>query len=265
MPRLSLALYQARPTLRLADQALADLDVALAAAAKGGAQLVVTPELFLSGYGDAKAVQAMAQPAGSAVLRAVAALVARHNVGLVLGYPEQAGTLRYNSAVVFGRDGAVLHNYRKMALPNDFERGCFAQGEGPSVFHFMGAACSVVICYDIEFPEIVRRAATQGAELILAPTALRAAWRFVSDCLVPTRAYENSVFVAYCDFASQGNAKGFSGASTVCAPDGTRLLHSDGGEGLLFAEVDTAALARRRSDFDLHRDMPPLAAVAVRR
>jgi predicted amidohydrolase len=259
MPLIKLALFQARPAYRTVEQALADLEKAVSEAALSGAQLVITPELFLSGYGNGEAVRNMAQPSNSPVLSAVARIAARHRVGLVLGYPEQDGTRLYNNAIVFDQVGKCLHTYRKTALPNDFERSCFSTGVGPSVFEFMDVRCSVVICYDIEFPELARRAATGGAELLIVPTALRKSWRIVSDCVVPTRAYENGMFVAYCDFAYYGNTPEFSGASTVCAPNGAHLIRNNGCEGLLIAEVETDAVSIRRNEFDFLKHLPALA------
>ncbi|MCZ4292271.1 nitrilase-related carbon-nitrogen hydrolase [Hoeflea alexandrii] len=255
MPLLNLALFQARPAFRSANEALSDLDLAMARAAAAGANLLVTPELYYSGYGRADTVRAAAQVQGSPSLRAVAGLAARHGVGLVLGYPEISGGLLYNSAAVFDSDGRLICNYRKVALPNDFERDCFNPGTEPEVFEFEGIRCSVLICYDIEFPELARRSAQLGTELLLVPTALRAKWRFVSDAIVPSRAYENAMFIGYCDFATDETNSQFSGTSSVCAPDGQHLCRAAGPEDLIFATIDTAAVQSRKSDFDFLQDL----------
>lgn len=266
MPQLNIALFQARHAFRSGDEALADLDNAMSRAVDAGASLLVTPELYLSGYGDSDAACALAQDRGSSVLRSAGQLAARHGVGLVLGYPERNSGFHFNSAAVFDRSGRLISNYRKVALPNDFERGCFMPGTGPEVFEFEGVRCSVLICYDVEFPELVRRSAVLGAELLLVPTALRARWRFVSDAVVPARAYENAMYVAYCDFAADGPQPLFSGASTICGPDGRHINKATGPEGVVLAKIDTGEITRRKADFDLMQDlnqlqlepMPPL-------
>ena len=258
MPELTIALFQAAPDFHTSDRALAALDDALSRAARSGARLLVTPELYLSGYGRADAVRAAAQQVTSPGIQAASLLAARHGIGLVLGYPERSDKEYFNSAVVFDGQGRLLHNYRKMALPNDFERSCFCSGTGPQVFEFEGVRCSVVICYDVEFPEIPRRAALAGAELIIVPTALRARWRFVSDCIVPARAYENAMFVAYCDYAAHGPKPVYSGASAICAPDGSRLKTGSAQNGLLLATIDTDAVATRKADFDFLESLKEL-------
>lgn len=255
MPLLDVALYQARPAYRSAEDSLADLDVAMSRAGREGARILVTPELFFCGYGSAGAARAAAQIQGSSHLQAAGRLAARHGVGLVLGYPEKCGGALYNSAAVFDRDGHLISNYRKVALPNDFERDCFTPGTGPEVFELEGVRCSVLICYDIEFPELARRAAMLGTELLLVPTALRAKWRFVSDTIVPSRAYENAMFIGYCDFAADVAGSQFSGTSSICAPDGRHLCRAAGREDLVLATIDTAAVHLRKSDFDFLEDL----------
>lgn len=254
MPDLKIALFQAKHDFRSEPEALADLDLAMAQAAASGAKLLVTPELFRSGYGDTQTVRGAAQNQDT-LLHAASRLAAQHRVGLVLGYPEAISGSCFNSAAVFDRSGIKIGNYRKVALPNAFERECFVAGTGPDVFDFEGVRCSVLICYDIEFPELARRAAKLGAELLLVPTALRAKWRFVSDAIVPARAYENALFVAYCDYAADGDEPVFSGASTVCAPTGAHICSSTGPEEIIVATIDTAAIADRKSDFDFLRDL----------
>ena len=255
MPTLTLALFQARPAFRSADEALEDLDTALTRAAAAGADMLVTPELYFCGYGAADAVRAAAQVQGSSSLRAAGELAARYGVGLVLGYPEKDGCAFYNSAAVFDRGGHQISNYRKVALPNDFERTCFTPGTGPEAFDFEGIRCSVLICYDIEFPELARRSALLGTELLLVPTALRVRWRFVSDSIVPSRAYENAMFIGYCDFALDESNPEYSGTSSICAPDGQHLCRAVGPEDLVLATIDTDAIHLRKSDFDFLQDL----------
>lgn len=255
MPLLTLALFQARPAYHTAEVALDDLDTALKRASKAGADMLITPELYLSGYGSANAVRTAAQSRGSSPLQAAGSLAARYGVGLVLGYPEKSGNLYYNSASVFDKGGHLIHNYRKVALPNDFEKECFTRGFGPEVFDFEGIRCSVLICYDIEFPELARRTAVLGTELLLVPTALRAKWRFISDTIVPSRAYENAIFIGYCDFACDEQDQRFSGTSSICAPDGQHLCRGTGSADLIIANIDTGAISLRKSDMDFLQDL----------
>lgn len=258
MTRLNIALFQARPAFRSADEALSDLDSAMSRASAAGADILVTPELYFSGYGSSDAARAAAQVQRSPSLRAAEELAARHRIGLVLGYPEKSSCAYHNSAAVLDRQGQLISNYRKVALPNAFERDCFTPGTGPEAFDFEGVRCSILICYDIEFPELARRSAMLGAELLLVPTALRAKWRFVSDAIIPSRAYENALFIGYCDFAADDSNSHFSGTSSICAPDGQHLSRATGVEDLVMATIDTAAVRQRKSDFDFLQELKRL-------
>jgi predicted amidohydrolase len=229
-------------------------------AATAGADVLITPELFLSGYGDTADTARYAQEHGSEVLQACAQLAAQNGIALVLGYPERGPSGLFNSAIVFDRSGEVVCNYRKVNLPNDYERGSFQRGRAPAVFEIAGVRCSVLICYDIEFPEMARSAVEMGAELLLVPTALGPEWRIVADSLVPVRAYENGVFVAYCNFAASSLLQEFAGLSTVCGPDGQALVRAGLEPGMFTVTIDTAEIARIRSRLTFLADLKLMRA-----
>jgi len=108
----------------------------------------------------------------------------------------------YNSAAVIGPAGTVLGQYRKTHLFGDFERAAYAPGKSfCQPFSLGGFSLGLLICYDVEFPEAVRATALAGADLILIPTALTPEYAVVPELIVPARALENQVFVAYCNHA----------------------------------------------------------------
>ena len=111
-----------------------------------------------------------------------------------------------------------------------------------------GVRLGILICYDVEFPENVRLLAIQGVELIAVPTANMVPYSFVVDALVPTRAYENHVFVAYANRCGREGNLEYVGRSCVVGPDGSDLARAGAGEELIVADVDLARL----------RDAPPL-------
>jgi 5-aminopentanamidase len=158
---------------------------------------------------------------------------------LVLGYPEKTETVVYNSAIVFDKAGMKLHNYRKINLPNDYERACFSWGTEVQVFEITGVRAAVLICSDVEFPELARKAAEMGAEVLLVPTALSMKWRIVPDSVIPVRAFENGFFVAYCNFGSDFEAPNFAGLSTICGPDGQVLVRAGHRPELVLTSIDT--------------------------
>ena len=131
MTKLNVGLMQADSTPRSPEQALSDLGAGMSRAAGLGADVLVTPELFLSGYGNLAETAERAQSSTSPLLRQAGQLAAQHRVALVLGYPERTDRGIYNSAMIFDNTGAERQNYRKINLPNDYERSSFIRGTTP--------------------------------------------------------------------------------------------------------------------------------------
>ena len=106
----------------------------------------------------------------------------------------------------------------------------------------------MLICYDVEFPENVRRLAQAGANAVLVPTALPAggSGEFIAAHMIAVRAFENQMFVAYVDNCGSDGDFAYAGLSRVAAPDGTILAAPhDRDEALLFANIEPAAIPGR--------------------
>lgn len=149
----------------------AHVERAVRAAVARGARLVVLPELAVcgSGFADAEEARAAAESADGPTVQRWRALSAELGCVLVGGYAElgEDGAV-YNSAVLIDA-GRVRHNYRKVHLWGR-EAELFTPGSAPPVAVDTDVGrIAVMICYDLEFPEWVRLAALDGAELVAAP------------------------------------------------------------------------------------------------
>ncbi|WP_431032352.1 carbon-nitrogen hydrolase family protein [Streptomyces sp. P6-2-1] len=258
-PPLRLALAQSSGTPGDVRATLGALDALAARAAASGAHLLVAPELFLSGYApDASAppgpgaapaapLAALAVDRGEAQA-ALGAIGRRHGLAVLAGYPERAGSATYNSALLVGADGAPLAAYRKTHLYGAHERAVFTPGDRALVqAELRGVRLGVLICYDVEFPENVRAHAEAGTEVLLVPTALLAPYDFVARSLVPVRAFESQLYVAYVNRTGPEGGFDFVGLSCLAAPDGTTPARAGAGPELLLAEADPALLAASRA------------------
>jgi predicted amidohydrolase len=244
----------------------ADMLAALAAvagdAAAQGAALLVLPELFLTGYNigaAALAAEAEAQDGPSA--QAVAAIARQHGLAILYGYPERgAGGKLYNSAMLIGADGTSLAHYRKTHLFGDMERAVFTPGGQAFVLaEVAGVRVGILICYDVEFPELVRGLALRGADLVAVPTALMQPYDFVPRIMVRSRAFENQVFLIYANRCGVEGALTYVGESVIVAPDGTELARAGADEALLVAILDRdAAEGSRRLNTYLKDRMPAM-------
>ncbi len=226
------------------------LDATAAKAAAGGADLLLAPEMFLTGYNIGReAAQATAEPAEGPSARRAAEIARAHGIGLCYGYPELGdGGVIYNSCQLLAKDGTALLNFRKTHLFGDLDRAMFAPGEGTAeVVRFEGYGVGMLICYDVEFPEAVRALALAGADLVLVPTANMKPYDAVSLFVVPARAFENEVFVAYANRCGGEGELDYIGLSCVGDPTGGNLVLAGDGEELIFADLDPARLKQARA------------------
>lgn len=220
---------------------LARIEQGAAEAAAKGAELLLTPELAIQGYGAGEAMATLAEPLDGPQVRRLQEIAARNRIALVIGFAEKAGDRLYNAALLVRPDSRISC-YRKYHLYSDYEKSLFAPGEAlPAVFEVAGLKVGLLICYDVEFPEAVRHLALAGAQLIAVPTALPASNRddFIAERIIPVRAFESQVFVAYTNFCGRDSLFVYAGRSCVAGPDGRDLARAaPKGEALLVSALD---------------------------
>jgi 5-aminopentanamidase len=217
---------------------------AIADAAGSGADVVVLPELVTSGY-----MFESAEEAASAAITAADPLfeewAAEARGAVVVGGFAERGEdgIVYNSAAVVDRTG-VIGVYRKGHLW-DREKLCFAPGgEPPRVFDTAAGRIGVLVCYDLEFPEMPRTLALAGAELICVPTN----WPLVPrpegerppeviNAMAAARL--NRVFIACCDRTGTERGQQWTAGTTIVDEEGW-VLDAQTGAGTARATVDLA-------------------------
>lgn len=237
--RAAIFQYQCRDEAPL--ERLARLEQTLGAAQL---DLVVCPELFLSGYNVGDKIERLAEPQTGAFAQAAAALARKRHTAIIYGYPELTDGTIYNAAICIGADGRTLAHHRKLCLPA-FEQGKFATGNAHTLFALNGWQVAILVCYDIEFPEAVRGCAQRGAELLIVPTVLKKQWGFVARCMVPTRAFENGLYVAYANLCGREGEFEYLGESRIIGPAGEITTAADQ-EALVTATLDASEIARAR-------------------
>ena len=234
----------------------------IAEAAAQGADLVVLPELFSTGYQlnivgprmpdlaesvDGPTVRALQEAARAGGCYVVAGLALTHGLAGVA----------FNSAVFIDRDGEVQGVYDKQHLWA-LERFYFRSGCGCPVFDTDFGRVGVMICYDMGFPEVARMLALQGAELVVCPSAWCAEDMDVWDVNVPARALENTVFVAAVNRFGEEDGLVMPGHTKVCDPRGHVVAElAEEAEGVLHARIDLGTLAAARQVSPYLRDRRP--------
>lgn len=242
------------------DQAANIARIASAAkeAANQGAKLLIAPELAVTGYGAGETFPELASPADGNVAEQLAAIARENGLAIIAGFAEKHGDATYNSALF--TDGLGTNAvYRKSHLYGDYERKWFSP-ETPStvLVKLCGLNLAMLICYDVEFPENVRRLAQAGVDLIVVPTALPTGYSaaFVAEKMIQVRAFENQVFIAYVDHCGADDNFSYGGMSRIVAPDGSLLDEAPAeGEKLLFADIEPLDFATSRAENNYLADL----------
>lgn len=220
-------------------------------AAADGASLLVAPELAVTGYGAAEAFPDLAGAFMGDVSERLFRIARENRIAVVAGFAERAGEQIFNSALFTDGEGKIAL-YRKSNLYGDYERSWFQQEQPSTVLvEHDGLKFGMLICYDVEFPENVRRLALAGADLVVVPTALPkgASGSFIANHMIQVRAFENQVFVAYVNHCGADARFSYAGQSRIAAPDGSLLGQGpEDGEALIFAEIVPDNFARSRAE-----------------
>lgn len=214
------------------------IDAAAAAAADHDAALLLTPELFAVGYAPQRVRAEVSDDDVAAAHRQLEEIARRHRIALVYSLPGEGDPAQRGiTATLVDATGTRRAHYQKVHLFGPDEKAAFVAGDAPPpVVELGGLQVGLAVCYDIEFPEMARAAATAGAELLLVPTALAGDAPEIPQVLIPARALENRMTVAYANHAGTKDGLEFDGRSVVAGPRGT-LGRLDGEPGLLVVDV----------------------------
>jgi 5-aminopentanamidase len=215
-------------------------------AVAAGADVIVLPELAISGYmfADPNEARSLALSPSSPVFDEWAA--AAGDSVVIAGFCELGEDgLLYNSAAVVDSSG-MLALYRKTHLW-DREKLVFTPGDAlPPVVKTRHGAIAVLVCYDLEFGELTRRVAVDGAELIVAPVNWPLFPRPEGErpgevITAMSTARTNRVVVAACDRAGVERGQPWTAGTAIVDPDGWVIATAGPGVGMAIADVDLAA------------------------
>ncbi|NBA96345.1 carbon-nitrogen hydrolase family protein [Pseudomonas sp. R5(2019)] len=229
-------------------------------AAARGANLLVCPEMFLSGYNiGAEQVASLAQAHDGQAAQQVGEIARSCGIAIVYGYPERGVDDRiFNSVQLIDAQGQALGNYRKTHLFGELDRQMFSAGAGEfPIIELNGWRLGLLICYDLEFPENTRRLALAGAELILVPTANMKPYDFIAQVTVRARAQENQCYVAYANYCDSEGDIHYCGQSSIAAPDGSVLAQAQESSEMLVVSLDRELMTSVRAHTPYLQDRRP--------
>lgn len=216
-------------------------------AARGGARLIVLPEMATTGYCwyNRDEIRPYVEPIPGPTTKAFGALAREHDCYIVVGMPELAphSGIFYNSAVLIGPAG-VIGVYRKTHSFASDLRWAKDGDLGLPVWETPLGTIGIMVCMDAGYFEPARLLALRGADVVCFPTN----W-LGERCPGPawiTRAWENGCYLICANRYGLERGVQFSGGSCVLDPDGTIQALCQTGDGIVYGEVAPAAARERR-------------------
>lgn len=258
------ALAQARPVL--GDVKANAARVVDALRREAGADLVVFPELFLSGYAVRDGFSQLALDPGGAVVRELADACRATGKHLVVGAPVRspARGVLHNSLLLVG-PGGLVGRYDKAYLPTFslFEEDHWFKegGAAPTFDVTLGGErvrLGLSICYDLFFPEVTKAQALQGADVLVCASASPTPSQAHFEAVFPARALETTSHLLYTNLVGSQDAAVFWGGAQAWSPLGRRVARApDDEEHVLRVRVDLADVEEARRRRPVLRDTRP--------
>jgi predicted amidohydrolase len=210
------------------------------------AELVIFPELSLTGYVVRDQIYELAETIPGPSTNILENIARKTKTHIIFGMPElseKTHATLYNTAVLIGPKG-LIGKYRKMYLPTHSvfeEKRYFRPGYQTAAFETELGKIGLIICYDIFFPEVSRLTRLEGAQLIVCISASPAVRRMFFEVLTVARAMENAAFLAYVNLVGIEDGLQFWGGSKLIGPQGKILVKAKyDEEDLVIGEVDYA-------------------------
>lgn len=208
---------------------LATVASCVAEAKSRGADAIVFPEMIDTGY-EMQTISRLAADKDGEPRRQLSAMARNNSMWIIAGLSLREGAKVFNTAVAFDRAGELHTTYRKIHLFTGEpapENKTFTAGDAMCIFEMEGLHVSLMICYDLRFPELARASMLCGAEVMIFP----AAWPPIRiahwSALLKARAIENYSYVIGVNRVGKDGESEFGGRSTAIDPSGLLLCEQD--------------------------------------
>ena len=226
-------------------------------ARRRGSDIIVFPELWLTSFQLKEAGRLATRP-GEGLFARLAELAGENGLYLTGSLLLAEGGRYFNAAPLFAPSGECLGWYSKVHLFSlTGEERYLAGGEKFPLFETPWGKTALAICYDLRFPELFRRYALAGAQIIFLPAGWPpprlAHWR----TLLAARAIENQLFLAACNHVGHFRDWQFFGHSAICDPWGERVIEGGEVEALLTIQIDLAQVEEVRNYMKVFADRRP--------
>ncbi len=229
-----------------------------ARAAGQGADVVVFPELWSTGY-DLENGAKYATDTDTGMFATVAALAQAHRIAILGSCLSDLGSGRIgNTAVYFDHTGHALGVYSKTHLFRLMDEDQYlAAGDGRTLIETTWGHLGLSICYDLRFPELFRAYALAGAHLVFLPSEWPHPRLAHWQTLLRARAIENQMFLVACNRVGESKGTHFFGHSCIIDPWGETVIEGGETAELLTATIDMAQVTAVRAKIPIFQDRRP--------
>lgn len=255
----TIALIQMQVTMDKTEENFSHAQELMEKAIEKKPDILVLPETWTTGFFPKDNLSALADTEGRQVQTFLSSFAKKYHVHLVGGtaaIKEDDGI--YNRSYIYDNEGNLVSTYDKIhGFSLSGEPDYFRGGSHLSHFKLAGLSCSMAVCYDIRFPELIRREALQGVDLFFLP----AAWPKLRQdhwiTLARARAIENQFYLAA---VNQGGVSGhteYAGSSMLIDPWGQPIVQAGEAESILYGTIDTDVITEVRQKINTYRDRRP--------
>ncbi len=266
---MKLALIQMESAIGGLDQNIARALGFIDEAAGEGAELLVLPEFWSTGYFPLAVDYSLYDLADSEDGKATTAVkekARQHGVHIASTiYERQAAGLFYNTSMMVNPEGEVISKYRKVHVParRGLEKLFYRGGSKFPVARVGEWQVGTMLCYDTLLPEPARCLALNGAELILAPFGASTTEGGIWEHMIITRAFENGAYVAACNAVGDlklpdGDGFTLGGKSIIVDPAGGIVAEAEAaGETVIYGDLGLDRVSEVRTQYFMLRDRRP--------
>ncbi len=218
-----------------------------------GCKLIVFPEVADTGYQMEIICQLASSWDSGRELNYLQNSARENAIYVVTGLSERKGTTVHNSAVAINPAGEIIGQYRKMHLypaAPAYEDRHLEPGSGIAIFKVADLTCGIIICSDLQFPELARLYAISGVQLLLVLSAWCVQDAYHWRTLLAARSIENQIFIAAANRVGTDASVTFCGSSQILDPSGAVLASaSEDDECLVIAEIMADRISANRASF----------------
>ncbi|WP_366924690.1 carbon-nitrogen family hydrolase [Metallumcola ferriviriculae] len=230
----------------------------IGSAVSGRGQVVVLPEMWNTGYALDK-LDVIADRSGEPSTGLLQSLAREHKVDIIGGsVSSNENSKFFNRALVVNSQGELVHTYNKIHLFRLMKEEQYLHpGNRNKPFDLAGVKWGLIICYDLRFPELTRKLAVDGAEILAVP----AEWPKVRlhhwRSLLIARAIENQQYVVAVNRVGSDGKNVFGGHSMVVDPLGEVLYEAGEQEEVFTVDIDIGKVAEVRQAIPVFSDRCP--------